>query len=296
MGKHAYLIMAHNQPELLKILLGLLDDERNDIFLHLDIKCNYNMEDFKKSVSKSKLYFVDRQNVHWGGYSLVKAEIELLKLSINVGKYDYYHLISGADLPIKTQDYIHSFFDKHHNKQFVAMDDDVLKVNMHRVKYYWMFQEKCGYQKKNIYNVINKIFICIQKLFKVNRIKESTVEYGLGSNWSSITDSFARYIVKNEEYILDLFLNTVCSDEMFIQTLILQSPYKKDIFSNVEPNIANMRYICFENDKASPINIGIANIEEILASDFIFARKFDLNTHEDAVKIVVNYLVGECCD
>ena len=29
--KHAYLIIAHNQPELLKKLVELLDDERNDI-------------------------------------------------------------------------------------------------------------------------------------------------------------------------------------------------------------------------------------------------------------------------
>lgn len=34
MRKHAYLIMAHNNFEQLKFLLGLLDDERNDIFFN----------------------------------------------------------------------------------------------------------------------------------------------------------------------------------------------------------------------------------------------------------------------
>ena len=32
--KHAYLIMAHSQWELLEQLLKALDDERNDIYLH----------------------------------------------------------------------------------------------------------------------------------------------------------------------------------------------------------------------------------------------------------------------
>ena len=33
MNKHAYLIMAHGEPD---VLLQLLDDERNDVFLHID--------------------------------------------------------------------------------------------------------------------------------------------------------------------------------------------------------------------------------------------------------------------
>ena len=38
MGKHAYLIIAHDKFEQLKRLLLLLDDERNDIYLHIDSK------------------------------------------------------------------------------------------------------------------------------------------------------------------------------------------------------------------------------------------------------------------
>ena len=36
MDRHAYLIMAYNNWDLLKKLLILLDDERNDIFVHID--------------------------------------------------------------------------------------------------------------------------------------------------------------------------------------------------------------------------------------------------------------------
>lgn len=32
--RQAYMILAHNQPELSRILLSLLDDEENDIILH----------------------------------------------------------------------------------------------------------------------------------------------------------------------------------------------------------------------------------------------------------------------
>ena len=42
MKKHAFLIMAHNQFDLLEMLIKLLDDPRNDIYLHIDQK----VEDF----------------------------------------------------------------------------------------------------------------------------------------------------------------------------------------------------------------------------------------------------------
>ena len=43
MKKHAYLIMAHNNPYILKKLLNLIDDKRNDIYLHIDKSQNYSM-------------------------------------------------------------------------------------------------------------------------------------------------------------------------------------------------------------------------------------------------------------
>lgn len=36
--KHAYLIVAHNEFELLKLLIASLDDERNDIYVMVDAK------------------------------------------------------------------------------------------------------------------------------------------------------------------------------------------------------------------------------------------------------------------
>lgn len=38
MQKHAYMIIAHNEFDLLEILVRLLDDPRNDIYVHIDAK------------------------------------------------------------------------------------------------------------------------------------------------------------------------------------------------------------------------------------------------------------------
>lgn len=36
--KHAFLIIAHNEYPILEVLLSMLDDERNDIYLQAYIK------------------------------------------------------------------------------------------------------------------------------------------------------------------------------------------------------------------------------------------------------------------
>ena len=67
MGKHAYLILAHNQFDLLSKLLRCLDDSRNDIFLHIDLKASFEREQLISVVKESNLYFTDRVSVRWGG-------------------------------------------------------------------------------------------------------------------------------------------------------------------------------------------------------------------------------------
>ena len=47
MGKHAYLIIAHNNLSLLRRLFLALDDERNDIYLHFDARAKFSVEDEK---------------------------------------------------------------------------------------------------------------------------------------------------------------------------------------------------------------------------------------------------------
>ena len=70
MNKHAYLIMAHNEFYILEKLILLLDDLRNDIYIHIDSKVkNFNFKYYKKLVKRSNIYFVERKNVRWGHMS-----------------------------------------------------------------------------------------------------------------------------------------------------------------------------------------------------------------------------------
>ena len=64
MNKHAYLIMAHNNFEILEKTLKILDDERNDFYIHVDKKVkNFDFEKFKNIIQKSRIIFIERIDV-----------------------------------------------------------------------------------------------------------------------------------------------------------------------------------------------------------------------------------------
>lgn len=124
MNKHAYLIMAHNNFKVLEKIIELLDNKKNDIYIHIDKKVKFNYEEEKKYKSmarNSKIKFLEnRIKISWGGYSQIECELLLIKEALKSEEnYSYFHLISGVDLPLKNSDQIYNFFEKNNGKEFV---------------------------------------------------------------------------------------------------------------------------------------------------------------------------------
>lgn len=287
MKKHAYLIIAHNQFDLLEILLNMLDDERNDIYLHIDEKVkNFDFDKFKKLLKHSKLFITDRVNVTWGHCSQILCEMTLLKAAVaNSQKegYSYYHLLSGVDLPIKTNDEIYSFFESHYDREFVHFSTD---DGEHRIRYYHIFRKK----RNLFFKTLSKIAYVIQRKLKVNRLKNEKIVVKKGTNWFSITDKFAKYIVDREAYIAKLFKYSVCGDEVFVQTLLYNSDFKDKLYM---PNFKNNQLACarlIDWDRGNPYVFKTADFDEIINSPAMFARKFDINSDKEVIFKIKDYI------
>lgn len=290
MGKHAYLIMAHNQIELLKRLIECLDHERTDIFIHIDKKSKIEAVELKHCVRKSSLYFTDRVKVTWGGASQIWAELLLLEKAANIGKYDYYHLITGVDFPLKTQDQILRFFDQHNGVEFISCtrctEDD-----MKRVKYYYWFQDTFG--ETTIGRFARKLTMEIEKLFRVQR-NSDIKEWGIGSAYFDITDDFARYVICNKNYIKRHFRFTRCADEMFLQTVFLNSKFRKQKQLFVS-NLKNHEYIqqkyldvvrAIDWVRGRPYVYKASDLEMLEKSECCFARKFDYESAPEIIDVL----------
>lgn len=67
MDKHAYLLMIHENSLVLNRLIRLIDDNWNDIYIHIDKNAkNIDPSEIKQFAQKSKVYFVKRHKVYWG--------------------------------------------------------------------------------------------------------------------------------------------------------------------------------------------------------------------------------------
>ncbi|MEC6747643.1 beta-1,6-N-acetylglucosaminyltransferase [Marinilactibacillus sp. XAAS-LB27] len=283
MDKHAYLIMAHEYNETLITLLKALDDVRNDIFIHIDKKSHgFNYFRIKNTLGYSELIFTENIEVNWGGYSQIKCEMILLRAAANHKKYSNYHLISGSDLPTKSQDFIHSFFQKNQNKNFVGFNKN---QNMHkdRTKYYYFFQELKPRQNNLFFKIIERVSLFIQKLFRINR--NSEVNFKKGPNWFSLTHSFVQYVILNEEWIEKTFKNTLCGDELYIQTLIYNSGFRDNIYEIdcVDDNRATMRHIDWV--RGNPYRFESDDFVEVFNNDMLFARKFESNVQFEKIEL-----------
>ena len=219
-----------------------------------------------------------------GGYSQIRAELILIKKAISIEKYQHLHLLSGSDLPIKTQDEIISFFEKWEGTEFVRFEKERFSYP-ERVRFYYPFQERQGRSNKYYWRLINGIFLGIQRMIGVNRNGE--IQFQKGTNWFSITDSLARYIVEKEDWIHSVFRNTRCCDEVFLQTIIVNSIYKQNLFHAKFENeqSAIMRYIDWT--RGFPYVFRDRDLNELKASEMMFARKFDAEIDS---KIIVDVL------
>lgn len=278
MGKYAYLIICHRSDASLRYLLKSIDDERNDIYVHVDAKAkDFDFDKVKASVVHSELHFTRRINVTWGGYSQPEAELILLEAATQKREYAFYHFLSGNDMCIKSQEEIHRFFNQHPGKLFLTFcGEDWNRKAEERVKYYHIEHGRNAALK-----ALNVISLGIQKIAGVNRLKHVDMQIVGGSNWCSLPHDFAMYLLEHRDVIHRIFHHSVCSDELFVHTMAYNSEYKDRIYrlkisqrnDDSDPDMfaANQRYIDWNRGK--PYIFGEDDFDELMKVEYCFARK-----------------------
>lgn len=299
MLRHAYLIIAHSNWEQLKVLLEMLDESNNALYIHIDAKAKQvPIMELQKTVKKAFIQIFQEYKVYWGSFELVQTELFLFKQAYPK-HYDYYHLLSGTDLPIKSQKEIDDFFSKNKGCEFVQYDtDERLRSDneiIRRTRYYHYLQ---NYRRRYKIKLLNESFtflervsLVIQMVLRIDRLKKHSgfpIKYG--SQWVSITDDLVKHIIQNEQLITDVFHCTNCADELFIQTLVFNSEFKERLYDkNYDDSVCgNMRLIDLKTrgQNGNPYTWRVEDLQEIQSSKCLFARKFDLSIDSEVVRFV----------
>lgn len=272
--KHAYLILAHNEPELLSLLVERLDDVRNDIYIHFDRKLSV-LPNIK--TQHAGLYILkDRVDVRWADVSMLEAEYKLFHAVVDSGsQYSHHHLISGVDLPLKNQDYIHSFFAQHQGKEFVGLHQRPMNSHADRALHYWhpftrSFRGSgCVFAIKRI---LRYLVVQTQVLLGIRR--NTTIPFHKGGQWVSITRELIDYLLEQEDRAFTIFSRTFGADEYFVPTLIWDTPFMERLFDATDESRGAMRYIGWRAD-GQLIDFTPQDLPALQQTEYLFARKFN---------------------
>lgn len=281
----AYLINAHKNFKQLERLVATLNTKDVCFFIHIDKKVDASgFAKLSECLEKYNTMFVsDRVGMKWGGFSQVEATINGLQTIIGSGKsFDYINFISGQDYPIKHNAFILEFLSSNRGYEFIEyceLSPNGWEGAMTRFERYWL------------HDIINNTPVCslIQNVLSVllpkRKIPKGYNAFG-GSSWWTISSDCARYIldfVDKERKFVDFFRLTLCPDEIFFQTIIMNSEYITRICNN------NLRYIDWSEGESNPKVLSKVDFNLLLSSNKLFARKFDTNLDEQVLDMLDDY-------
>jgi hypothetical protein len=183
---------------------------------------------------------------------------EIIKSDI---KYERAILLSGQDYPIKSNQYIHEFFDKNSDKNFI----DYFALNAKNI---WMHDEGqfnverrtdlfFGYRSRGFFLPVKR------------KIPYGYVGYGCIA-WWSLTRECVEYIagfIENNKKFMDFIRHTYLPEEIFFSTLLANSPLRHTLVNKT------LRHINIPSTEL----LTLKDFQSLEASPDLFARKFDVN-------------------
>lgn len=275
-----YLILAHKLPEQLTRLITVLNSSSSHFFIHFDDRAETAFQETKQRLaSYSNVDFVTpRSRCRWGQFSIVQATLTSLKtLAASKIDYDYAFLLSGQDYPIKPLCQINSFLEKNRGNQFMdwfPLDQPNQWTEqtgpyqaMRRIQH-WHF----AYRSRWLHLPIRR------------ELPDNLLPYG-GSQWWTLSSDCVQWLtqfIQTNPRVIRFFQNTFIPDELFFQTIVLNSPFKEKVINNT------LRYVDFTRANPTPPAVLMKDDFEFLSTgtDALFARKFDSTRDQEILDLI----------
>lgn len=285
----AYLIMAHKYPEQLHRLVSRLNDGFSEFFIHIDKKVDISQFQNVKEIG-DVVHFTERFDSKWGSLGTIKPFLSgLQEVKDSKKNFDRILLLSGQDYPIKSNEYINDFFKNSPYSVFI----DYFPIPNYKK---WPGSDRGGWYRVDKYYFGTKWyeFFCSKSLnllstyvpFLRRKIPNGMKPF-TGQTWWNLDMYALNYILdynaKHPEY-MDFHKNTFVADELFVQMIIANSKDEK-LLNSIE-NTEKRFTIWEKSDSAHPNLLRKTDLKAIMASDDLFARKFDENVDSEILDLI----------
>ncbi len=207
----------------------------------------------------------------------MECEYRLLKAAVNGGEHRYYHMLTGASFPLMNSIKLHEFFAQNDGKEFVGFDNK--NDFSARVKYHFLFSEKGKLYgiKGRLIGKIRGAYLSMQKLLGIDHFKKYGLDCKKGIAYWSITQDCAEYVLQNETLIRSILKNSISGDEIFVQTLVYNSPrFLPNVYSLQDEYKGAMVEMAWEKYGNRPgHDFAKEDLDKLLSCNKCFALKFD---------------------
>ncbi|MBF4492878.1 hypothetical protein IR010_10030 [Flavobacterium sp. MR2016-29] len=274
--KQAVLITAYKNYNHLEEIINSFD-VNFELFIHIDKKSNISDIELANLRKYEIVKLVEQKyKVNWGGFNHLKSILYLTQEAFKNKEMAYFHLISGHDFPIKKSDYFLDFF-KNTDVEYITYGNVPTigaadNGNMDRIEYYNFYDLLNAKNSKE--NAKIRRLVRIQKRLGIKRKIASTMpKLYCGSTWWSLSRDCVSYVIdftKNNKSVLNRFKHTLCSEEFYFQTVIMNSPFAKKAANN---NLRHIDWIARNGN--NPAVLDETDYDKLVQTDAFFARKFE---------------------
>jgi len=271
--KHGVLILAHQYPNHLTDLINSFDQDFY-FYIHLDKKSKFTRADIAalKKILRVELVLQELR-VRWGGINHLKSILLLVKEALKRGDLDYFHVFSGQDYLIKPVSEIKKAFQSNpvdYMDYFEVLNSKWESEWLKRLSYYGFYE--IFNSRSFLGNKIINAIIVLQKRLGFSRTLPGIKLYG-GNGWWSLSRTSVEYVINYTAHnpsLLKRLRFTFCADEIYFQSILMNSPLKDKIVNN------NLRFIDWTLRNGNfPANLDESDFYLLADSDKMFARKFE---------------------
>lgn len=257
----AYIVAAHRDLPLLERLMRRLADDQTTLVVHVDLRAGRPAFDALRGRTQDlPVHFLPRQRLYWGGFGVVGAALEGIRhlLAADEG-FDYVGLLSGQDYPLRSPAAIRAELAAADGRSFLH----------HFPLPFEGWGPSGGLDRFRRWHFISRFALHLRVPWN-RRIPGGLRPYGGGRPWL-LTRAAAEHVdavARNRPGLVEFFRHVLHPDELFFQTVLLNSPLAPTIVDD------HRQYIRWAGG-ARPATLTMRDLDALLASDCLFARKFD---------------------
>lgn len=290
--KHAFLIGLYQNPDYAATLVESLRGERSNIYVHINPLYLHDFKDFMARYSMDNdVQVIHTQPTKWGGYSLLRQILDLLRLAMQDESNGYFHMLTGQDILIKPLTELYQFFDANSERNYLAYGKNLMLnpqkgylLGLNRSQYYHLF-DLLNYRGNMFHRQVEKYLVKAQQLFHIKR-KWPFPNYYQGSGWFSLNRMAVTEIM---EWLLvnhKVVEYTFAPDEVIFQSILLNSKTDYHVIND------NLRLILWNNqgEIGSPVILTEQHFAQIKSSHCFFARKIHPVKSKRLIELIQNQI------